>query len=232
MSNQLVFDAKKRDTMGSMVASAHHSSANSYGLRHLTRVLTQRRYWIIGSILVCLLLVAILTMMMRPTYASIATIELNKGGSGALDLGVGDDALSQQLTSGADSLLTDLQTETAILQGDSLALAVIQRLKSGLPAAVRRQETCSSRIKFRAGITARKRATDADAVVAHFPGAFKSTADPRNPIDSGHLRESRSEAGSTNRECLDRQLQESIPPIPLQRDHRGLGLADEAVVRP
>ena len=66
--------------------------------------------------------------MMQPTYGATATIELNKGGAGALDLGVGDDALAQQLTSGADTLKTDLQTEISILQGDSLALAVIQRL--------------------------------------------------------------------------------------------------------
>ena len=66
--------------------------------------------------------------MMKPTYGATATIELNKSGAGSLDLGLGDDALAQQLTSGGESLKTDLQTETAILQGDSLALAVIQRL--------------------------------------------------------------------------------------------------------
>jgi succinoglycan biosynthesis transport protein ExoP len=110
-----------------MVTSAHHNSNNSYGLQHIMRVLMQRRYWIIGSIVMCVLLVGILTIIMRPTYASTATIELNKSGSGSLDLGL-DDALSQQLSAGADSLLTDLQTETAILQGDSLALAVIKRL--------------------------------------------------------------------------------------------------------
>ncbi len=41
--------------------------------------------------------------------------ELNKRGSGSLDLGL-DDALSQQLMARSDSLLTDLQTQTAILQ--------------------------------------------------------------------------------------------------------------------
>ncbi len=40
--------------------------------QHLMRVLMQRRYWIIGSIVMCVLLVGILTMMM-PTYASTAT---------------------------------------------------------------------------------------------------------------------------------------------------------------
>jgi polysaccharide biosynthesis transport protein len=76
---------------------------------------------------ICELLAILLTLTMKPNYGSTATIELNKGGSGALDLGV-DDALSQQMGSGGDSLKTDLQTETAILEGDSLALAVIQRL--------------------------------------------------------------------------------------------------------
>ena len=64
---------------------------------------------------------------MKPTYEATATIELNKSGSGSLDLGVGD-ALSQQFTSDAESLQIDLQTETTILKGDSLALAVIQQL--------------------------------------------------------------------------------------------------------
>ena len=91
------------------------------------RVLTKRRKWIIGSIVICGLLAVLVTLMMKPTYEATATIELNKSGSGSLDLGLGD--LSQQLTSGGESLQTDLQTETTILQGDSLALAVIQELK-------------------------------------------------------------------------------------------------------
>lgn len=64
---------------------------------------------------------------MKPTYEATATIELNKSSGGSLDLGLGD-ALGQQLTPGGD-LQTDLATETAILKGDSLALAVIQKLK-------------------------------------------------------------------------------------------------------
>jgi capsular exopolysaccharide synthesis family protein len=62
---------------------------------------------------------------MKPSYEATATIALNKS-TGSLDFGLGDAA--QQLTSGTESLLTDLQTETAILRGDSLALAVIQQL--------------------------------------------------------------------------------------------------------
>jgi succinoglycan biosynthesis transport protein ExoP len=114
--------------MNSTMPVVHHGSGNTHALQSLTRLWTVRRKWIIGSILICELLALIITLMMKPTYGATATIELNKGGVGALDLGVGDDALAQQLTSGADTLKTDLQTEISILQGDSLALAVIQRL--------------------------------------------------------------------------------------------------------
>jgi capsular exopolysaccharide synthesis family protein len=74
---------------------------------------------------ICELLAIVMTLMTKPTYDATATIELNKSG-GSLDLGVGD-LLSSQLSAGAD-LQTDQQTETMILEGDSLALAVIQRL--------------------------------------------------------------------------------------------------------
>jgi polysaccharide biosynthesis transport protein len=114
--------------MNSMVATVHHQSVNTHALQNLMRVLTKRRKWIIGSIVICELLAILLTLMMKPTYGATATIELNKSSAGSLDLGLGDDDLSQQMMPGGEGLLTDLQTETAILQGDSLALAVIQRL--------------------------------------------------------------------------------------------------------
>lgn len=96
------------------------------GLRSLARVVTRRANWIIGSVLTCLILAIIITSTTKPVYEATSTIELNKGGSGPLDIGLS--ALSQQLGSDGGNLLTDQQTETAILQGDSLALAVIQKL--------------------------------------------------------------------------------------------------------
>jgi polysaccharide biosynthesis transport protein len=115
--------------MRSVVESVHHGSSNTHALQNLTRVFTKRRNWIIGSIVICELLAVILTLIMKPTYGSTAMIELNKSSAGSLDLGLGgDDALSQQIGSGEQGLQTDLQTETSILEGDSLALAVIQRL--------------------------------------------------------------------------------------------------------
>jgi capsular exopolysaccharide synthesis family protein len=90
-------------------------------------VLTRRYKWIIGSIVICVLLAIVATLLTKPTYDATATIELNKSGSGSLDLGLGD-TLGGGLTAGGEGLQTDLQTETSILKGDSLALAVIQRL--------------------------------------------------------------------------------------------------------
>jgi capsular exopolysaccharide synthesis family protein len=90
------------------------------------RIVSRRRKWIIGSIVICELMALTVTLMMKPTYRSTATIELNKNGSG-MDLGLGE-GITSLAGGGGDSLLTDLQTETAILHGDSLALAVIQKL--------------------------------------------------------------------------------------------------------
>ena len=89
-------------------------------------MISKRRKWIIAAIIVCELLALAVILLMKPTYESTATIELNKQGAG-MDLGLGEE-LSSTLGGGNEALLTDLQTETAILEGDSLALAVIEQL--------------------------------------------------------------------------------------------------------
>lgn len=108
-------------------AGAGQQAPSGDALHSLMRVVSKRRKWIIGAVAICELMALGVTLMMKPTYQATATIELNKQGSG-MDLGLGD-ALSSTFGGGAESLLTDLQTETAILEGDSLALAVIQQLK-------------------------------------------------------------------------------------------------------
>jgi succinoglycan biosynthesis transport protein ExoP len=126
VSNQEVPRARSETLISPIAASVHHPSVNAHTQQNFARIWTKHKGWIIGSVAICELLAVLLTLMMKPIYGSTATIELNKGG-GSLDLGM-DDALSQQMSSGGESLSTDLQTETAILKGDSLALAVIQRL--------------------------------------------------------------------------------------------------------
>jgi polysaccharide biosynthesis transport protein len=119
-------DARTISSMGVV----HRSPVHTHALQNLLRVWKKRRMWVIGSVVICQLLATVLTLMMKPSYGATTTIELNKSSGESLDIGVGD-VLSQQLSSGGESLLTDLQTETAILRGDSLALEVIQHL--GLP---------------------------------------------------------------------------------------------------
>ena len=126
MSNYEVSQARSETPSEAPGPAALQRSESTYGLRNFIRVLTRRRRWIVGTIAACMVAAVIVTLVMKPTYEATATIELNKSGGGSLDLGIGD-ALGQQLASGAD-LQTDLATETAILKGDSLALAVIQRL--------------------------------------------------------------------------------------------------------
>jgi capsular exopolysaccharide synthesis family protein len=118
--------ARNESTAAPEKALFGHQSTSAYGLRNLLRVLTKRRKWIAGTVIACMIASLVFTWMMKPVYQSTATIELNKNSSGSLSLGLGD-VLGQQYSSNAD-LTTDLQTETAILKSDSLALAVIQRL--------------------------------------------------------------------------------------------------------
>jgi polysaccharide biosynthesis transport protein len=112
--------------MSSFAVVNHQPGHNAHALQNFTRVLTKRAKWIIGSIVICVLLSVAITLLTKPIYEATATIELNKESSGSLDLGL-EGAAAQQLGAGGD-LATDLQTETAILKGDSLALAVIQKL--------------------------------------------------------------------------------------------------------
>lgn len=110
----------------STVSLVSERVTTTYTLQTLIRILKKRWMWIAAAIVICEGLTLVAVTIMKPVYDATATIQLNKT-SGSLDLGLGD-ALSQQLSSGADSLMTDLQTETAILKDDSLALSVIERL--------------------------------------------------------------------------------------------------------
>src|ERR1022692_4394743 len=102
-------------------------SVRASGLHGFVQLVLRRLNWIVGSVLICILLAVVVTIMTTPVYDTTATIELNKSSGGSLDLGLAD-VLSQQVGGGDAGFLTDQQTETAILQGDSLALDVIQRL--------------------------------------------------------------------------------------------------------
>ncbi|MGB6192366.1 MAG: polysaccharide biosynthesis tyrosine autokinase, partial [Terracidiphilus sp.] len=100
--------------------------ARLHGLQGLLGIVKRRFVWIVGAIILCMIASLIITAITPRTYEATSTIELTKS-SGSADSGLAD-MLSQQFGSDVDSLLIDQQTETAILQGDSLALAVIEKL--------------------------------------------------------------------------------------------------------
>ncbi len=96
-------------------------------MQELLRILAKRARWVMAAVIVAVLCSIGLGLMMKPVFESKAIIELNKSSSGASGLDLGGD-LSSQVMGDSDSLLTDLQTETAILQSDALAIDVIERL--------------------------------------------------------------------------------------------------------
>lgn len=141
MDNEEIFQQKNQKEMDSQVLVRDYQMNNSDVLHTLVRVLTRHWRWIIGSIMICALFAAAATLLIKPTYQATATIELNKSSS-SVDLGLGG-IMSNDLSAGGDNLMVDQQTETAILEGDTLALAVIQRLglASQSPFTVSGRET-------------------------------------------------------------------------------------------
>jgi succinoglycan biosynthesis transport protein ExoP len=111
------------DTDGSSVFVPR--TANT--MQELFRVLSKRRRWVIAAVVLALVCSIGRALTMKPIFQSTVVIELNKSSSSAAGLELGGDSTAQSFLDG-DSLLTDLQTETTILQSDALAMDVIQRL--------------------------------------------------------------------------------------------------------
>lgn len=116
------------DAVESMPSSNVDGDAVDHlGLRDILSVLSRRRWLIIGSIVAGAVCATLLILFMKPIYQSTATIEYNKDNSSSLGLDLGDSDMSS-LLSGGDDLQTELHTEAEVLQGDSLAMAVIREL--------------------------------------------------------------------------------------------------------
>ncbi len=154
--------------------------AQLHGLYALARMVTRRLKWIIGSILICVLLALLSTATAKPVYESAATIELSS--SGSLNLGFGD-ILSQELGSDTDSLQVSQQTETAIIQSDSLALEVIKRLSlASQPPFVEK-----GGVDREKGLSLEESPRKRTRLLGIFKGWFESGTGSWNPIDSGSL---------------------------------------------
>jgi uncharacterized protein involved in exopolysaccharide biosynthesis len=94
-------------------------------LREIAIVPLKRRRIVICSALIGLIAAILVTLITTPIYKATATIELNEdkqGGVSALS------DLASAATGGANELKVKIETEIAVIQDDSIALAVMSKL--------------------------------------------------------------------------------------------------------
>lgn len=94
-------------------------------LRHLAIVPLKWKRTVIGCAVFGLLLAILVTVVMTPRYRATATIELNEdkqGGVSALS------DLASMASGGGDQLKVKIQTETAVIEDNSIALAVMSKM--------------------------------------------------------------------------------------------------------
>jgi len=94
-------------------------------LKELALVPWKRRVAVASCVASCVLAAILVCVFMHPKYRATATIELNQEkGSGAEMLS----SLSSMGLDGPDDLKTRVDTETAIIKDDSIALAVMSKM--------------------------------------------------------------------------------------------------------
>jgi succinoglycan biosynthesis transport protein ExoP len=101
-------------------------SEDEVSLRQIAIVPFKRRRVVIGCALLGLALALLVTFTMTPKYRSTATIELNESkqsGVSALS-----DLASMVAGGGADELKVKIQTETAVIEDDTIALNVMGKM--------------------------------------------------------------------------------------------------------
>ncbi|MGD0800373.1 MAG: polysaccharide biosynthesis tyrosine autokinase [Terracidiphilus sp.] len=94
-------------------------------LREIALVPWKRKFVVIGCILVCVSFAIFVSVMMHPRYKSTATIELNE------EKNSGADALSSiaaMVGGDQDDLKVKIETETAVIKNDTIALAVMDKM--------------------------------------------------------------------------------------------------------
>jgi polysaccharide biosynthesis transport protein len=94
-------------------------------LRELLLVPWKRKVVVGICTFVCVLLAFLVCIFMHPKYRATATIELNEAKSSGLDM---LSSLASLEGEGQDELKTKIETETAVIQNDSIALAVMDKM--------------------------------------------------------------------------------------------------------
>ena len=98
-----------------------------YSIAEVTDIVVRRKWVILGSVLLGLLLALAASLLMTPKYESVSVIEINKENSDALGL----DSMTPVVGDTADQTLDytiNMETHTNALQSDTLALQVIEQL--------------------------------------------------------------------------------------------------------
>lgn len=94
-------------------------------LRELALVPWKRRMVVAGCTVFCVAAAIFVCIFMHPKYRATATIELNAEKSSGADM---LSNLASLEGGGADELKTKIETETAVIQDDSIALAVMNKM--------------------------------------------------------------------------------------------------------
>jgi succinoglycan biosynthesis transport protein ExoP len=95
-------------------------------LRDILRVWRKRKYFILSFALGALALGLLVCFMMRPQYTSTATLLVDKDTSSGLDLGSLGGMASA--LGGSDDIKSEIQTNAAVLQTDTILLKVVSEL--------------------------------------------------------------------------------------------------------
>jgi capsular exopolysaccharide synthesis family protein len=94
-------------------------------LRELALVPWKRRIVVAGCTVACVAMAILISVLMHPKYRATAIIELNEEKSSGASL---ISNLATLAGGGQDELKTKIETETAVIQSDSVALAVMGKL--------------------------------------------------------------------------------------------------------
>jgi len=94
-------------------------------LRQAVRVLRKRKNVIIAATLGCTFIVLAVSLILRPYYASVVTIEIERDQSNPMDSSLGSVASS---LGGMDDTKVEMETEVSVLQSDDLAIETMEKM--------------------------------------------------------------------------------------------------------
>jgi len=106
-------------------SSRFFNPEDQVSLRELALVPWKRRGVVGGCIAFCLVIGIFICVFMHPRYRATATIELNEEKSSGADM---LSNLASLAGEGPDELKTKIETEIAVIQDDSIALAVMNKM--------------------------------------------------------------------------------------------------------